>query len=613
MNKSDLKDYLAKGYEVSPFQIEDIEDCIDINPVILDKKVFLKHLNNVDNEIRFSLMCFSNSFVVYKVYIDEPIHITPAILLKRIKDFKNELSKGLLYLDNILDWINSLDKLYNQKKCYFPSGIDFINEKLRLIYLPDYMFNNDDHLVSYILYRLKSELNEKNYEIELDNAITFIQEILDMKEEKESYSLSEISLAYILTVTKYLKGDEYHTLMDDNFRRMYQSNLPLFANNSDIPLCAQELGENYFYPRFDFKKDLAKAETYYLKAYQLCPSSYLALRLGDIYDALDSDESIVKAYQYYSISYLCDQNNEATYKLADLLSLGRGVDSNTDLALDLLFRKINDLIEDYRLNKNSDLIHFATRLGIMYLNNNDNHHYLNEAEKYLLLARGNFKERYHIDREDIDIGYITIIEKNIDFMKRHIHYSNRRLSTIGGYILNKNTYLEFEDVEVKCIKDEHNYYHLIIKNKDNSPTLIGFNEIFLSEKVEVAHFIIKTKEEEFSPEDLDNVNSLLFSSGMIYYTDSVSKLSDFIDIEELIYRPNFDYSSLHNVVSLYSSVLDETYYFLTNRKYDINSKVTIYINDEKINTVVKDNLLLYEDELPFFKDDLIDLTIVTKK
>ncbi len=612
MNKSDLKEYLANGYDVSPYQIEDIEECSEIYPIILDKKAFLDNLTDANIGLHFSLMSIAGSFVVYKAYIDEAIHITPAVLLKRIKDFKKELSQGIIRANKITKWANSLDRLYNKKKCYFPTGDDFLDEKLRLIYLPDYMFSNDDHLVSYVLYRLKNELNENNAEIELDNDITFMEEIIDMKEEKESYSLSEISLAYMVTVTKYLKDDEYHTLMDDTFRRMYQINLSSLAANTDIAMCSKELGDNYFYPRFGFKKNLAKALSNYLKAYQIEPSSYLALRLGDIYDAMDEDESISKAYQYYSISYLTDQNNEATYKLADLFSLGRGVEANLDLSLDLLIKKTDDLIEQYRLSTNSDLFLFATRLAIIYLNRNNVNH-LDEAKTFLLLGRDSFKERYHYCKKDIDVGYITVIEKNIDFIKRHTNYSNRLLSKKGGYILNKNTYIEFSNVDVECLKKDHNYYYLNIQNKDHSPLLIRFNEIFFIEKSRIARFIVKISDEDFSIDDLYNAKSLRFTFGILHYTDNDTGISDFINIDELIYCPSFSYDALYNVVSLYSSFNDETYYFLSDKKYDINSKMIIIIDNEEINCVVKDNLLLYEDELPLLKDDLIELSIVTKR
>ena len=612
MDEKDLKDYLDNGYEVLSSRKIDVNFSEKINPVILDKKAFEDHLlNDMDD---FALFSYSSSEVmtVYKALLDAPIRITPALLLKRLKEFKNLVSSSFLFFDNIIAWVNSLSRFYNQKRCYFPVSEDFIDEKLRLKYLPDYMFSDDDHLVSYILYRLKTELNDKNVKIELENDIVFVEEILDMKEEKESYGLSEMSIVYILTTTKYLRGDEYHTLMDDSFRNMYQTNLPLFATNTNIPICFQELGDNYFYARFDFKKDLAKAESNYLKAYNSWPSSYLALRLGDIYDALDNEESIIKAYQYYSISYITDQNNEATYKLADFLSCGRGVNANADLAFDILLKRTDDLVEQYRLTNNSDLFHFATRIGIMYLTDKENIHSLNEGEKFLLLARGSFKERYHLDKENIDFSYSRVIEQNIAFLKRYLNYQNRRVSNKGGYIVNKNAHLEFDDVNIKCQKEKDNYYHLLIQNKDNSPILIGFNEIFFTEKVDVAHFIVKINDEFLSLLDFSNIDNVSFSYEQLYLSDPVSRIGDCFGVEELIYRPSFDYSVLYQVVCLYSSIKDESYYFLTDKKYDINSKIIINFKNEKISTVVKENLLLYEDELPFDKADMVDLSIVTK-
>lgn len=589
-----VKKYIGEGYIVSPYSCKgDYDESSIIKTTIGEKelKQLVRHFTTKDSDI------LNKEMVLFK--IDKPYHITPKDLLVRLEEEMNSFNQySYSYL---IDWLNFIDVCSKSEHIYYP----YLKDDYFKDYDKDYLFKNKDHIVSYIIFLLRVDMNENNVLMKLHNYVSFIKDLIDDKNEYYSQS----TLYLMLNEIGY--KSYRHVEISDECLDFYQTKLMENAelgDNSSMEL----LGYEYYEGNNGFPNDFIKAEYWLNKYFNKTQDTDVARTLGYIYyygRCTNGVPEKEKAFQYFAMSHFATNNEEATYKLADCYLKGYGTPICEEAAFKLVYSLFHKAKDDYlndMVNKYADV---ALRLAKYFRDG-----IYMEADKELALslfidARTAIKDRLETMDYIGDRGLAISIMHSIIDLKKELKIAPREVID-NGYVIDD---IEWNHHNCKFdLSKKDNDILLTIypmkkyKNVSNVLTSIGF-----AEKVKTATFLIKCKRNNESFMKTISKGKLLSFDFrdkefvvFLKVKGEVTRASIHYDKLLVLPKNNKNVSKLYNIVSVAPYGNDRKYdYLCDNENIEKGDYVYIMVRGELKEVQVLESYTLYEDEiaLPFEK------------
>lgn len=600
----DIKKLLNDGYVLSPYYSKnDINEFTKVKKVVLNRDD-LKELFECAYDDDFFDMFFSKDKLVLVKYLDT-YHITPSDLINKI--FTPEFYDYGFFLDEEFSWFFRLFDLKNNNGYIF---LPHISNKTNNVKndIKDFLFENDDHLVTFIIKKILDSIDRDKINEDIDNYINFIEEILEQRKyPKENRVYSKSTLSLLLSSISY--GLYNGIMLSEDARKFYAENLLKNAEQEDIQ-SMRSLGYEYYKGTNGFPYDPIKSCYWLDKYYEATKDPDVARTLGYIYYYGRTTNGIPqgdKAFQYFSIGHTAGGYFEATYKLADCYMKGYGTPINYQCAFNL----VNDIYNPtlvYFLNGNdSKFADVALRMGSFYKEGIFVQKDIFRAYKYFLKARLAIRKRLENMEYIGDRGIAMGIARSITEIEQEIG-KEKRIVNKNGYLL-KNSFKKVDKgkYEVELIDG---YIHVVIypsKKSSRKYFLYNIPYIGLIERTPKIEYYIKPKNKKDAEKfvELANMHKIkesIFVNNAFYATPTKSTDNDFnISFSEIVYVPQTikDITKRYQIVSVEFYPNTKLYdYLCLKDSVMIGDQLEIEYNGRTILTTVKKVKMLYEDELP---------------
>lgn len=496
---------------------------------------------------------------------------------------KNENDESLEEITNLLCF----------KEFFLP---DFDEDKILPNWKEDFFFDDDDHLINFILDNCFdchiTLLNQKNKIINFVNDIlTNRHKEIDVREYKDETIDILVSLNFHLLNKR--------TQNKSHIKSFYKNGLEKLALKG-VPSCMNELGFNYYNGDNYYKKDIYKAEYWLNKAFECLDDPHLSSVLGCIYYGKINNGVIEedKAFKYLTHSHFggC---NESTYMLADCFFYANGVFKSINTAINIIDSKLDEMRRMYLELDESLYAEFAFRKGKYTLENNESNDECERSLFYLLEARDAIKLRINSIGSKKDFVLAYEIFEYIEKAKLQYNVKPRTIIN-GGYLLtDHNNY--WSGTEFKINKDDKGYYH--IKFNFNGPqknVIGGDTSIYYRERTSSIEYAIKFAidvEEEILNQSIESIELEFGEMAICFKKDGYLR---FYPIEELIYIPQNIEKLNQETILLRLEVdgvkLNELFY--SPKEFAQGDYVRIQCDNKIKDAKVIEVKHLYEDELP---------------
>ena len=298
-NKQDISIYLKQGY-IHLFFCDDDElnDCdiitVDINEYDID--CYFKDIDKLRER-------FAHEEEVVLIKFLSRYHIKPLDILKILK---KQIENTPNYY-SLIFWLYFISLSDDKEKVFLPN-IDENKEDYE-----DFLFEKEDHLVSFVIDNLNSELEKETVNETIFKYYTFINDII--YSSKENYD--DITKKIILKMIS--GGLDNKKNISNEVLTYFHLELEKLAKKEDnwAMLC---LGYNCYEGTNSFDVDYTKSCYYLEKYFEKTGDPDVARTLGYIYYYGRNNNGVPikdKAFQYFSIAHISGDKAEATYKLAD--------------------------------------------------------------------------------------------------------------------------------------------------------------------------------------------------------------------------------------------------------------------------------------------------------
>ncbi len=607
MKYSDLEKYFLSGYKLSPFYEEnnlDEYESFELKNISINdlKNSFLATEEGLAIE---DLLKATNYEDVLLYKIEDSYHITIEDLLYRLNNELDESEYGYSNKDYIIDFLHYLDWKDDSKPIYLP---DFSENEIYKLEdrANDFLYDDDDHLIRYVIYILMNRLNNQNIEEMINKAINFIEDILSQRDKpyssrcykKETYDVLISEMSYLIWENpKYDYPSKF---------KGYYKDMILKCAKEEMPIALKALGFEYYEGDIFFERNYYNACRCFERCFNLTGDPDVTRPLGYIYYYGRVNGGIPekeKAFQYFAIGHIAGQYFESTYKLADCYVNGYGTPISHKAAYELvssIYSESYDLFSNEEESKFADL---ALRMGSYYQNGIYVEKNLFKALYHYIDSRAALKERIKKDRYVGDTSVAYKLYKSIQTVKNELAVENRIIKNKGYVFKNKgNISLSGYDFSFD-LKDGYLYiYVLNNKEKTGLRTIFEIPSIYFSEVANYITFAIHPLDN-----DLDNfVNSLKSSevknvhfeeNELFIETDS--DVPFFLVFDEIMVIP----STLNNLEKCYKiatcQVNDLNYVcLLQNKNVAIDNIVKIENNSKVLEGKVLSIDDIYEDEIP---------------
>lgn len=574
------------GYNRSFYYDKDDETSFDDYSLVdIDKETFFDILSLKIN--LFNLLTDEETTVFYKVLDD--ISLSKDLILGVFNLIVNEsmsfdqVEKYLdIFFNDDLKFSIHIDDIKN---------FDFRNN--------DYFFKNENNLIVCSLKYLYDNIIEDNYLELISDQIKIIEELTD---KNRAVGYSNFTTKFILY---FLRTKTDYTGENESLAKFFHSSL-LKIRKYDPFFSYETLAIEYFYSSDLTKKDYVKSLNYALKAFKICKSPGIANIIGKILilncDDKDNEFTQNECFKYLVFSFIYNKNYVAGYLLADCYLYGIGTFISYEAALNILNECYQTCFKDYLLrgNLNNGYLEILSRLIKIHFYKFKGKRDEKLLKSYFLQLRELIKKRYHIDKNEYDEKILKMLSELLfNFFDEKI----QRISKNNGYDITKylNSF-SLSQIEGK-LQLEANYLVLELTPKENKFLYIEFKDILFAEFTKKAKFIIEFNgdnkiDEQIINEFNSSLNNVIFSNGTIFllYKDEVVDLTNII----VSYIPSniTKCEKLYNVGCITIN---------KNKKYlylDDDKKEGEYIKVKNKKYQIEKILHVYEDNLPFFLDDM---------
>ncbi len=590
-----VNQYLSKGYQISPFyKNTNIEEYKKIKKVEINNKD-LKDLLLKGYDYVKEMFYDENKLVIIKFLSNYKITIDDAsFLIKKI--IEDEYIE-----ENDLAALNLLLELKKKEKYIYSPNVNNFDKNIR----KDYLFDDDNHLVLFVLEELLYHVeNEEEPLEELHKIERFIKDILDNREyKKDDRKYSNETIGLLLDEINEISFFELE--IDPEILKFYRDNLIKLASLND-PIALRSLGYNYYEGLYDFPLDYSKSLYYLTKYFELTEDMDVTRPIGYIYYYGRNNNGIPqkdKAFQYFVLGHLAGYF-ESTYKLSDCYLNGYGTIKSYKTAYNLvssLYYKVYGYYLDEHVSKYPDI---ALRMGNFYKKGIYVEKDLEKSKKYYLKARCAIKDRL---KDNVEYPGDRSVALGIKASLDELNDNNKRIIKYGGYLINSLEKYYGRDSYLIKIDFVKGYLHIYITNKIHKYLMNVIPSLNFAEKAEVIEYLIKIENYDVL-EFIDLVNKCPIEAivvkehelGVILEGDKENDGAK-LTFDEVINVPQ----TLKTLSNDYMIVSVEFYegsklydYLCDNKNVKINDIVKIKSKDEVKEAKVKDIKFLYEDELP---------------
>ena len=534
-----------------------------------------------------------------------PHHITLKELLDNL-DHILEISET----DEDFCWEDVIDWTYQITYDLFGNPL-FLPEMLYRPEEDDFRFDNDDHLVAFVIDQLKNYTDYMDGRDDVLEMQSFIREILEQRKyEPSKRHYSESTLNHIL-----FEMDVKNCPTEEKLE-FYREGLIYLANQEkEGPM--RELAYAYYTGDYGFPIDFEKSLHWLEKTYEKNHNPFIANTIGYIYYYGRTTNGVPqgdKAFQYFSIGMNAGKCIESIYKVADCYVKGYGTPINHQAAYNLVSDLYEWSLKEYLEGRDNKFADVALRMGSYYWNGIHVDKDLDEALEYFLIARYAILKRLKQKEEYVgDRGVSASICKSIDAIAKELDIQQREIQDSFIRCPLDDHYQFFSDVKVKAKKLEDDKVKITIQNKEKEQSILFvLPSALYCEFTPKLTFVVRSK--EMTQKRVDKLNSykeidVTIDEDSITFdlTKDKKKIYVDFDIEEMFYLPKEkEYKNLYQVVSVsYSPDSDKTYdYICPKRKVKVGDKLTIDSQGTEKEVIVKEVKQLYEDELPLPREKM---------
>ena len=309
----ELEQYFKDGYVLSPYYSKDDAKKLE--------KVQTKNLSKEDirtivvgtTEERSNILYSEDELILVKY--ECRYHVTPEDLIER---FTREINKedGADY-DDMISWANFSAVSDNNGPVFIPHLDEkyYENDKDGV---EDYLFKKDDHIVSFVVRLIRTELRKEKVGQDLLSYIKFIRDVLDEKEYKDDETVFELD-TYSLVLQSICYETWRGRKISQKCEEFYRIHLQVNANENDAR-SMRTLGYEYYEGTNGFPLDMEKSLYWLEKYFEATGDPDVARTIGYIYYYGRTTDGVPqgdKAFQYFAIGHIAGHYYEATYKLAD--------------------------------------------------------------------------------------------------------------------------------------------------------------------------------------------------------------------------------------------------------------------------------------------------------
>lgn len=592
----ELDKYLKDGYIVSPYYSQqDIEQLQMITTKTFGEKELQIIIRGTIEE-RASLMYIENELLLLK--FDCRYHITPQDLIVKLE---KELKQSNLDYDDVVSW-SHFSALCDKNGPVFSPSFDEKYYEQDTNGVEDFLFKKPDHIVSFIVHLIRLELNKQTLKKDLQDALTFVQELSNGK----ACSTSTLSLMLRSILFEEYMGRDIPNECVDFYRKTLLKNVQESDNYS-----MKALGYDYYEGTHGFPTDPEKSLYWLEKYFKATGDPDVARTIGYIYYYGRTTGGVPqgdKAFQYFAIGHIAGGYYEATYKLADCYLKGYGTPVSYQAAFNLVNSIYKETLDYFTSGQDSKFADVALRMGTFYKDGLYVAKDYSEAQLYYLEAKVAIKTRLeHMDYIG-DKSVAIAISKNLEAVEKELGIKERIIKDRGYLIDNPKLYypkdkyiIEYRDgaiyVTIKKGKGTEKYFVSTVGT-------IGFVE--RSEKVVLKVIPKNPADAKEHVEYLNNqkIIEICFKDDKFYTLLDLGKGETFpayISFSNLIIYPQTikDISRKYTIISVEYYPGSKLYdYLSTNNNVKIDDTKDIYSYGEKKKVTIKNVKNVYEDQLP---------------
>ena len=601
----ELEQYFKDGYVLSPYYSKDDAKKLE--------KVQTKNLSKEDirtivvgtTEERSNILYSEDEIILVKY--ECRYHVTPEDLIER---FTREINKedGADY-DDMISWANFSAVSDNNGPVFIPHLDEKYYEKDR-DGVEDYLFDKDDHIVSFVVRLIRTELRKDKVEEDLTSYINFINDVLSEREYKGNKKAFELE-----TYSLILQSICYETYMGRRISQecedFYRMHLLTNANENDCR-SMRTLGYEYYEGTNGFPLDMEKSLYWLEKYFEATGDPDVARTIGYIYYYGRTTDGVPqgdKAFQYFAIGHIAGHYYEATYKLADCYLKGYGTPVCHQAAYNLVHGIYDETFTYFLNGDDSKFADVALRMGNFYKDGIYVEKNLFEAQLYYLEAKVAIKKRLEHMEYVGDRSVAMVISKSLEEVEKELE-RKERLAKDNGYIVN-GLVTGFRNKNIK-IELKDGFIHVTVKQPKNA------EEKYLFSYIGIIGFAERCEKVEFklTPLDLEGAEGFVKSANsheikeLVFFDDKIYLDLDMGKGEEcpalttytdLVFYPQTikDISKKYPIVSVEFYLGSKLYDYLC---LDSNVKVgdvkTVLTRGERKQVTVKSVKYLYEDQLP---------------
>lgn len=588
-----IKKYIKEGYIVSPFN--------DVRCYDFEEKTKIKKIKIGKEKLKYFLTCSLNDLYdnlsSYDGYcllkINDKYQITAKEISKKLENVLNSLDENSF--DDLKAWLRFV--CIDLKSAYYPNYDEHFYKK----YLGDYLFKNDEHIVSYILFLMVNELNKDNFEENLIKYINFIKEIKSKEQEysKETMSLILNLISYEVYMNENISGE---------MRQFYHDSLLENAEKGDN-WSMKTLGYEYYEGTNLFPLDQLNSEYWLRKYFEATGDSDVARTLGYIYyygRVNNGTPEKEKAFQYFAIGHFAGHYFEATYKLADCYVKGYGTPICHEAAYNLVTSIYAETLKIFLCDPFSKFADVALRLGQYYLDGIFVKKNLHESYLYFLEAKTALTTRLKAGDYIGDRGLAYKVNDSLNLVKEQLNIPQYREFKYGGYVTSIISE-RYDDCKIDLSFIDKNTLHIkLTKRKNDDQYFLNIKpNIAFGERSKTIEYYLQNF--EFGDDCYDSFDCLKITSItidnehlIIFKGKEISggkiiihgMFENVIVVPQSLQNPN----KLYNIIKV--NIDGRMYQYLSDKDVLENEDVNVLFNNELINTKVVEVNKVYEDELP---------------
>ena len=610
----ELEQYFKDGFVLSPYYNKnDAKKYEKVKTKVLSKDDIRAIVIGTAEE-RSNILYSKDELILVKYSCR--YHVTPQDLIER---FEKELNSDYsVEYDDIISWSHFSAVSDNDGPIFTPHLDEKYYEKDK-DGIEDYLFKKDDHIVSFVVRLVRTQLRSDKVREDLLSYVKFIKDVLSKKEYREEKSVFEVE-TYSLMVDSLCYEVYMGRQLPQKIEDFYRTHLSINAEHGDNR-SMRTLGYEYYEGTNGFPLDQKKSLYWLEKYFNATGDPDVARTIGYIYYYGRTTNGIPqgdKAFQYFAIGHIAGHYYEATYKLADCYLKGYGTPVCHQAAYNLVRGIYDETMDNFLRGDDSKFADVALRLGNYYKDGIYVDKNLCEAQLYLLEAKAAIKKRLEHMEYVGDRSVAMAISNNLEEVEKELKV-NERIIKDDGYIANKPE-VGFKNQKFEVVFKD-NEINIVIRRRKSDDKKYFINyvpSINFVERSEKVVFKVIPVDPESAKEFVESVNDRLIK-GIGFFDDKVYVLLDmgkgeefpaFTTYTDLIFYPQ----TLKNISKKYAIASVEFYpgsklydYLCLDGNIKEGDVKTIVSRGERKQVRIKSIKYLYEDQLPLPFDKMAKL------